>query len=64
MNNRSIYVCDQVTQENEEEMRKMADKTYIEVDRATQRAMELAQEEGVSVRLTTLPLQEHTIHSA
>ena len=53
------HICDQVKRKNNDELRKRADETFTEVDRATQRAMELAQEKGASVWLTTLPLQEH-----
>ena len=53
------HICGQVKRENNDKLRKMADETYTEVDRATQRAMEMAQEKDASVSLTTLPLQEH-----
>ena len=53
------HICGQVKQENNDELRKMADEMYTEVDRSTQRAIELAQEKDTSVWLTTLPLQEH-----
>jgi hypothetical protein len=42
----------------------VAVEVHVEVDKSTQRAMELAQEKGASIWLTTLPLQEHnfTLH--